>query len=1312
MYKINIARLFGLCCGLLYVALGNAAGLSISNKPLYVTQPLAPNVIISPVYTSEFNEISLRNAPWQYINGPCSALDSQQPCSNGKPIDYWLTGAPFYLYSIPSYGWRVMPWPSTRVVDGRVTSEVKLYPTDVIRWNGSDQLKPLDHVANWGQLVTESRDPDTANIKLNAEGKSRYIRSDLNFLYYNKGLKYAAWPNLGDYSFSSYQDATDASRPFYHPLNARGLKANLAEPGTHAAVRCNPDVLGSCDESNMVTDAAVPHFMGQYWTYRGSGDVWKYENYTQTKWTDASMSEADKINFANWFTYWRSADLTARGMMARLVEELGVNKKDILSKLRIGIFHVDSTGNPVVRIEKRDSESELVSALGNIIYGQDNVYTKVSSADSGDGTIDGTDRKYTASIWNPFDTVAYFRTEYPYRDDPRPSAEQSTSNPMRSCRRNYEIVLTPDYSGLRRDNSLLMVPLSPDGTAQNYDLAMGAPYADAWTNTLGDVGSYGWNTDLMDALENNLLPSKIDENKAQHLVRYVIGPSDYGTVFNTRINSYDAALAHLKSHPASGWSNPVYSILIGPTVIDELWHMALNSRGFFYGGENVSDALDKLLLSLNDILVNTTSGSSVATSTTSLSEGDLIYQATVDNDWKGHLRAYRITQSVSNENTVLDIALGTPEWDLAATVSADGITRKIATYNGLSGVPFQWAGISDAVKNKLKASPPSGITDSDVYGQRLLEYLRGNGLCEEGSGTSCTSGATFSFRRRNVERNNHVGYSATNPFGRNILGDIANSNPWLVAAPVAGPSDVDYPGYNAFRVTNKSRQKTLYVGANDGMLHAVNASNGNELFAYVPSFIHDGLHELSKSSYEHKYYVDGSPFAANVNIGGWKTLLAGGANRGGMGYYLLDVTNPTDNNEGNSAGWVKWEFTHSDMHYTYNMPVADNLGQARQFVRINDNSKMALIVGNGYPEAADKQACVFIIYLTGPTGADKTWVENQDYRKLCAGGTSYSADGGLGTNGLSTPTPFDSDGDGKVDVIYAGDLNGNMWRFNVGSSNPLEWGVAYGGAPLFVAKNAANKRQPIVAPPEITTLLAGSTAGQLLLFGTGKYIEDEDISNSDTQSFYGVWDRGLSGVTRTNLIAQVQDAESRVNNLMVRTQSNKSHPSYCSAGTDLAACGTTGKHLGWYWDMPTSGERLTGKVSLINGMVFFNTFFPFKESYVDGNGDTKYRLDPCKYGGDGWLMGLNAVNGYIEDRFSVFDVNQDGIVDSTSDAKVAGIKIGASMGGTSFARGLKDTMVGLYAPSNKERSDKDIGGVVLKLDPAGSGRVSWFELLD
>jgi type IV pilus assembly protein PilY1 len=764
----------------------------------------------------------------------------------------------------------------------------------------------------------------------------------------------------------------------------------------------------------------------------------------------------------------------------------------------------------------------------------------------------------------------------------------------------------------------------------------------------------------------------------------------------------------------------------------------LNSRGWFYPSSDVATSVNNLLVAFNDILVRNVSGSSVATNTTSLQNNSKIYQATVESDWKGHLRAYPLTTDVATGITSVDYV--NQAWDLAEQVSSQQQnSRAIYTSVAGDGKTFIWANLDNATKAIFTAQEPNGIApagiaDNDVFGTKVVEYLRGSGDCEDGSGTACVSGVQYWFRRRNLVRNDTTAYSLSNPNGRNVLGDVSNSNPWYVSTPLLGMSDVDYPGYNAFRVAHNNRINVLYVGVNDGMLHAVRTdgvaasadtdalAGGSELFAYIPSFVLPVLPQLASTSYSHHFSADGSPFAANADIGGtWKTVLASGANKGGKGYFLLDITDPVSF----SAASVLWEFTNAndaDMNYTFNMPVPlpagnSRAGDARQIVHMNDNS-WDLIVGNGYPEDAGKSACLFIISLTGPGATG--WELGTNYHKLCAGATSYTLgalSGGLATNGLSTPTPFDLNGDGKVDVVYAGDLNGNMWRFNVASSNPASWAVDYAGQPLFVAKNDAGQRQPIIAPPEVTSnTTPNPTAGKnsiLVLFGTGKFIETTDQGNTDKQSFYAVWDRedsSFSNLDRSYLYEQKFDTTTS-GDVSIRVPHDSAHPKvvvgYCLEA-DLTDCSSVktenSNKMGWYWDMPDLYERMTGHASLSNNVVLFNTFIPG----IDATG----ALDPCQYGGSGWIMGLDAVNGYME-NYDVFDVNRDGVI-TAADVAAAGVKVGAAIGGTTFARSSSTSAIGIYSPMNLGTGASEGKKMTIAVNTGENvtGRVSWFEITD
>lgn len=1360
----------------LLISVSARAGLDIADVPTFVTEVLPPNVIISPIYNDNSSEVAMMDLPWEvYFKCPTFSPSDASICySRVGDVEapatlltgqQWTSGSPF----LPSQLWRVTPWPGTmlttataKTVAGKVYSPIDLYPDDRYVDGASEILTPLFYSGSKVVGRNEVREevyPEAGGTYYTDQnkGKLAYIRSDKNFLYFNKPLAdrvgYRKWPDLGEYTFSGYPTVSDATTPFYNPLKKQqdgvDIKADLAS--TEA---------GWVYQNASGTSAQnLNRQIGQYNVYTpapgSENEVWRSTNYVRHTWNGSSpnnMTDADKLNFAHWFTYWRSSYLATRGILGNLVNTL--KNRDLLDRFRIGIYHYDASGRKVVNVmapvgaSRSDKAANLESRLASIIYDFNSDFVN----------------------YNQNDVVDYYKTYAAYRDDPTDTRAAATG--ARSCRRNYEIMITPDYQKMtsQTGKSTAISRAFPAAELGDYD---GDGVGALW----GDVGAYAYKTDLVD-LPNTLLPGTRDQATHQHLVRYIVGPATKGRWFNSSITTTAAADQLFQQKTTDDWYNlgqrrdQLYDA-------DDLWHMALNSRGFFYNSSDVNNAVANMLNAFNDILLNNTTGSAVATNTTSLSQGGQIYQATVENNWRGHLLSYQVSRVTNNENkTILNISYGTPLWDLANKLSIQATqpdARNIITYSKdhRQGVPFTWNSVGNTLQGVFtgmltEVLPTTTIPEaerSDVAA-KVMNYIRGDVSCEDGAATLCRltdEGIQYTFRKRSLVRGN------TNPFalntstdpgvdngnsgGRNVLGDIANSSPWYVLQPQMDVSDVDYPGYNAFRVSDSvnDRPGMIYVGANDGMLHAVRVSDGTELFAYIPSFVHDNLPLLASKSYSHKFYVDGSPFSAEVDMEGdgtgWTTVLAGGGNKGGKGYYLLDITDPTGFTQENASTKVLWEFTsenigaddQADLHYTYNIPVAmpdqtTRTGQARQIVRLNTSAgqpaKWGLIVGNGYPEDASQRACLFIIYMNSRPG-DSNWVPDTHYKKICAGKRDYSGrEKGVDTNGLSSPTPFDLDGNGTADVVYAGDLNGNMWRFDIQDANPAQWkvGLQEAGAtcssephacsPLFVSRDHTRKRQPIIAPPEVTFYSKGAIGGQLVLWGTGKLLENADRGDTATQSYYAVWDRStpsitafkLSNLNRANLTARTftqldqnvgTEASPRI--VTTRTQASRTILSYCSTAS-LDACGDD--VLGWYWDMTEAGERLTGRSSLIDGVALFNTLVPA----IDASGD----LDPCAYGGTGWLMGLDAVNGNMTD-FPVFDLNMDGVIDSADDAHLAaGVKLGAAIGGTTFTQGIGTTKFGVYAPTNlgTAASEGDKMKIIIDTGSANRGRVSWYELLD
>lgn len=682
------------------------------------------------------------------------------------------------------------------------------------------------------------------------------------------------------------------------------------------------------------------------------------------------------------------------------------------------------------------------------------------------------------------------------------------------------------------------------------------------------------------------------------------------------------------------------------------------------------------------------SASSVATNSTNLQTQSRVFQAKFSSaDWSGQVLSFAFVSGTSALNA-------TPEWDAGVKINDlnPSSGRVIITKGASGGVAFDYANLTAADQTSLNKNF-NGVADN--CGPERVAYLRGDQTNEGSVGTfACASTNVINkFRPRSASR----------------LGDVVNSSPWFVAEPKAGFSDVDHPGYAAYRSSRKNRLPVVYVGGNDGMLHGFDASldfstlsagvatahAGNEVLAYVPSAVMANLSKLTDLKYNknHQYFADGSPMVGDAYLptltttDKWRSVLIAGLGAGGKGYYALDVSNPGSvDNAGtvtagsfiqtNAAELLLWEFDETDMGYSFNYPAANpTTNQAKQIVKMA-NGKWAAVVGNGYNSASGK-AVLYILFIDeGRNG----WADAGDFVKLVA-------DVGP-NNGLSTPIPFDSNGDGFADVVYAGDLKGNLWKFQVGpnpfdaavTSDPATWKVAIADeaaacvtcSPLFSATDGGSPAtaQPIIWPAEVTRHPDG---GNMVLFGTGKYLETSDNGSSGVQSFYGIRDNGVV-VTRANLVEQTVVA---VVGKFRTTSSN---------AVDYAT-----KH-GWYINLPTSGERVTGVPKLDSGHIIFNTLIP--------------STSPCESGGTGWLMTLNYLNGN-KPVIQLFDTNNDGVIDSNDDV-VSGYQVGAALGGSTLIPNEEADSPGVVVSSLTSGA---LDTTLMRLGGGERGRITWREIL-
>lgn len=586
--------------------------------------------------------------------------------------------------------------------------------------------------------------------------------------------------------------------------------------------------------------------------------------------------------------------------------------------------------------------------------------------------------------------------------------------------------------------------------------------------------------------------------------------------------------------------------------------------GEYYTADNAEEltrALEETMASIRDL---TATAAPVAANTGQVSGESRIYQARFQGgDWSGDLLAYTL------DTQTLTLA-GEPEWSASNRIPEPDQRTLIL---GEEGTPLRWDQLDTATRNALG--------DPEV-----VAWLRGD------RGTEQQNGGDWRDRTHR-------------------LGDIVHSGPTYSGPPASGYDRIHWSGgaetgYATYREDHADRTPLILAGANDSFLHAFDARNGAEAFAYAPSPVVDQLADLADPHYDHQYYVDGTPTVADAwSQDSWGTFAAGGLRAGGQGIYLLDITDPDDFTDEVGAGnQVVWEFTDVDdaeLGYTFSRPAIARMA----------NGEWAVIFGNGYNNseadghAGGGTASLFI----APIDAGRDGWTADDYTRLDTG-TGSAAD----PNGLATATPVDLDGDGVVDTIYAGDLRGHLWEFDVGSTTASGWAVANGGDPLFRATGPSGEGRPITSAPRVGRHPRGQ--GIMVYFGTGQYLEpdDADAIGQGRQAFYGILDEG-SPASADNLLEQEVTWEGTVDGTDVRVTSDERLRAH---------------HDGWYMELPSAGERVVNPPLLRSGRIIFTTRIP--------SGDA------CGYGGTGWLMELDAISGARLSR-TPFDISDDGTVD-------------------------------------------------------------------
>jgi type IV pilus assembly protein PilY1 len=752
-------------------------------------------------------------------------------------------------------------------------------------------------------------------------------------------------------------------------------------------------------------------------------------------------------------------------------------------------------------------------------------------------------------------------------------------------------------------------------------------------NSIADYATYYWATDLRARLDDDVPTSDRDPAPWQHvnfaaLAFGVAGKLPAGTTgaVEDRLRTGDLSWPRIEASPTSECRREAPpNACPDASGVDDLWHAAVNGRGRYVAARSVPEIRSGLGHLLQDVSGQAGSRAGIAFPGVNLSAaGNVAYRVRFEPGWAGSLAKVEVDPATGAEvrelwrasdqlATQLTVVPGTRDrpWETErriVTLTSDG-----------ARVPFRWDNLSPDQRASLGAT--------GARQRAVVDFLRGD-RTHEGTGTG-------EFRIRNGP-----------------LGDIVGSQAVYVGKPGQPFQDAGDPGYSAFVAARASRPGRVYVGANDGMLHAFDDATGSEAWAFVPRamFAVDagadrcslrglaypdvgagpGQTCATDEVFRHRYYVDASPRVADVDFGrgagttpawapDWRTIVVGGLGKGGRSYYAIDVTDPAAiDGETAAADRILWEFTNADMGYTYGAPLVAKT-HAHGWV---------VIVSGGYNNASGEGRLYFLDPRTGrprPIGPGRDYV-------------------GTGSGNPETPSGFvhlsgytPDYRNQFVEQIYGGDLHGNLWRIDVSDPDPERWKVEK----LALLSDPGGRPQPVTTPPQIE-VDAATGVDRWVFVGTGRLLHPDDAGDTQTQSMYAI--RDGTGAAPGPISAPVTRGSDPATGLVAVT------------GNDGLA---TTPEKGWYDDLPP-GQRIVIPVQAEASLVAYAASLP--------RGD-----DPCTPGRPGAVRAREFSRG----RSLLQATSGGGLVESVAiDDGIAGLAIVAvPPGGSPSAAAAPDVRV-------------------------------------
>ena len=822
----------------------------------------------------------------------------------------------------------------------------------------------------------------------------------------------------------------------------------------------------------------------------------------------------------------------------------------------------------------------------------------------------------------------------------------------------------PQAAGLNISPWPTIGPMPPAGCS-GWPCTQGTAITGGSIDSLADVAQYYYVNDLRPEMANDLLGTgsgpEDDRAKHQHMTTFTLalgvsGTLNYQKDYKTSATGDFADIrVGAKNWPLwpdpdlGDWNNATKSYATksyweNPRSIDDFWHAAVNGRGQFFSASTPTSVVTGLSGALSGIQARLAAGAAAGTSSLTPVAGDNFYFAGryTTSQWTGELEVKTIgVTSGAFGNTAAWSAAG----KLNAMTGQACDNRKIYLIrDGASNnlTPFTWNtyacdatyGQSGSAQTDLNATEQAqfGVLKAGLLSQYGLMTDGTNGTVNQKTPTEGANLVNFLRGQRQFEGFEPGVAGKYYRTRGGVLGDIVSAQPVYVRKPFAQYADA---GYGAFKTANASRTPMVYVGANDGMLHAFKATvfqsdgvtvdpeGGKELWAVIPSSVLPDLYKLADNNYAnaHRFYVDGTPTVGDIDANAplasptapsnWKTILVGGLNKGGKGYYALDVTNPATP----KALWeFKWGATcggaHEDCHlgYSYGSPIVTKLANGQWVVLLtsgynNVNSPTATGDGKGYLYVLNADTGELLLKLATTEGSDAT------------------------PSGLAQISAFVEDGaiNNMTERVYGADLSGNLWRFQF----KFTGNILSGGSVVLVgtAKDANGVAQPITTKPLLTEY-KGET---MVLFGTGKLLGVADLdpavaSNSQTQSVYAVKDPEPFSTTtlHTNLRGALAP--------LAISQSGTTRTAACT-GT-LTECD---RDAGWVLNLPDTGERVNVDMRLAYGTLVFASNVP--------------SADACSIGGYSWLNYVNYRTGMQPSRMP------DGVSTSIQDSLIVGVNI-------------------------------------------------------